>query len=570
MSGGSTLRNAHASRLGRLRAVLAGLSAAMLLALPASPAGAQTPANPATERVSALTDPGVVFITTVVGWSVRLTFADNTQISGRNNIDRQGRLNYSSGSGFVVNPNGVIITASHVIEPDEQQIKNYAANQIFFTGGLGYRLKSGDNPYEKFSISDNRFYNDLLQQCYSGVACSFSIKPEARVYSPVQIAGTSAPKPMTARVLQSTGFEGTDVAVLQVDGNNMPTVPLANTAGNLTSGQEVTGLGFAGSVQDLPTGVTEPTKAFGRVSSVRSAGSSKVVQVDMRIEGGMSGGPVVDGSGQVIGLTSFSFTEGTTRTQGFLRTVDDIKATLQGAGATIARGDVDKAYAAGLELFWGRHYSVAIPEFQNALNLYDGHPGAKRYLSQAQAKAGTPEDLPVEEPDEGLPVAAIAGGLGAALVLIAGLIVLLIVLRKRKGSSPAPAAPAGWGQPNAPLANGPGPQAPGTGQPMAHTAPLAPPSEPPTWGPAEPEPERTEGVPRPIPGELSRIDPVPAPTGATAVSAGAEASGAAETTPIAAVEEPPAAAGGKRFCSNCGTEQSPGTKFCSSCGNNLG
>jgi S1-C subfamily serine protease len=534
----------------------------MLLAMPVSPAAAQgaDTSDQTAERVSALTDPGVGFITTTVGWSVRLVYADSGEISGRKNIDRVGKIAYSSGSGFVVNPSGTIVTASHVIEPDEDQIHNYAANQIFFGGGLGYRLESNQSPYERYTISSNRFLNSLLQQCYSGVACSFKVQPTVTFYSPVQIAGASAPKGMPARVLKSTGFDDTDVAVIQVDGNNMPTVPLATTANNLTSGQPVTALGFAGSVQNLPTGVTEPTKAFGRVSSVRSAGSSRVVQVDVRIEGGMSGGPVVDNSGQVIGLTSFSFTEGTTRTQGFLRTVDDIKATISGSGATVARSDVDSAYAQGMNLFWGHHYTAALPYFQKVQTLYDGHPGAKAMAAQAQAKIGTAEDLPLEQPKKGGLPTGLLIGLVAAIVLIGAVVATLIVRRAHKvPAAPAGPAPQGWGQPNAPMANGPGPMAPPQNQPMAHMAPIP--------GPADlPAPADVPAGP-PVHAELERTDP--APPVPVVVSAqpepGEAATGQAEPAGEATVPHG-AVSSGRHFCPECGNEQTGAGKFCGNCG----
>jgi serine protease Do len=561
------LRNALADRRHRFKVAVAGLTAALLMVVPAAPAGAQqSPAQNATaDRASALTDPAVVFITTVVGWSVRLTWADSNQISGRNNYDLKGRLNYASGSGFVVNPNGTIVTASHVIEPDEDEIRNYAANQIFFTGKLSdYKLGDNQDPYEQYSIPNNSFLNSLLQQCYSGVACSFSIKPAVQVYSPVAIAGVSAPKGAPARVLKSTGFEETDVAVIQIDGNNMPTVPLADTAGSLTSGQPLTALGFAGSVQQLPTGVTEPTKAFGRVSSVRSAGSSRVVQVDIDIEGGMSGGPVVNDAGKVIGLTSFSFTEGSARTQGFLRTVDDIKSVIQGAGAQTARGEVDRVFEQAMGLFWARHYSAALPLFQNAINLYDGHPAAKTYLAQAQAKAGGPEDVPVEEPST-FPVGLVIGVLAGVLVLV-GLVVLVLVLSRRRKARPAPqpGVEAWSAQPHAPMAVGPAPQPPFGPQPVAHAGPAAAPTSIPELPQAPSE------------APTAPITPAtPAPVTAAAPVVGAiEARPDAAVAPAAPPAPAPAPAGGngaapagRRFCSSCGSAQEGQGRFCTNCGN---
>jgi hypothetical protein len=100
--------------------------------------------------------------------------------------------------------------------------------------------------------------------------------------------------------------------------------------------------------------------------------------------------------------------------------------------AAPARGQVDALFGRGMTLFWEEHYSAAVPLFQRVLDLYDGHPAARRYLAQAQGRAGTPEDRPV-------PVAAAAGGDGLPVVpLVVGLLVLgavvpALLARRRAG-----------------------------------------------------------------------------------------------------------------------------------------
>jgi serine protease Do len=507
-----------------------------------------------------LAEPGVAFVRTSVSVSIRLTYADRGKLSGVSALDAHYNFPYATGSGFVVTPNGAVVTASHVVEPVEQEVRNYAANRLFFGDPamrrLGYSL-AGRDPFRRYTLKRNipvppraaAILNGILQDCYRAVACRFGIRRSFAVYSPVQIAGIQAPKGTPARLLKSTGFAATDVAVLKVDGTNLPTVVLGDTADRLETGDSLSALGYAGSARDLPTGETEPTKAFGKVSSIRPVGDSKQIQADVRAEPGMSGGPVLDADGKVIGLTSYARLDNRGQTtNAYVRTVDDIADTLRSAAIKPARGRVDQLYAQAMASFWDHHYSVAVPQYQEILNLYDGHPQAKRYLAQAQAKVGTAEELPLtppKRPSQGpgaLPIVlvillvALAGGAG------------LLFLRRRRA---APAGPAGT--------------LPGDGMVAGNGAAGAP----------LPEADR-EGLPAgPAPAPVTRATPVPAePTGA---GEPARLEGGA-TVGFQPAEQPPGEPAtkllprrtGPKFCASCGSALKPGGKFCSECGTRFG
>jgi S1-C subfamily serine protease len=523
-----------AARLVRAR--IAAVLAAMLMVV-ALPALARADTATADERTVVLVDPAVVFVDTSVTVSIRLTYSDHTQYSGVSTISKTYHVDYGSGSGFAVNPNGTIVTASHVVEPVQQDLRNYAANKLF-------QLPKGKNPFDQYSGTGDVRLDNLLQQCYDGVACKFQTKRTVRVYIPVQIAGVSEPKPLPARVLRSTGFDATDVAILQVNAQNMPTVPLATTANDLKSGQPITALGFPGSAEDLPTGFTEPAKLFGRVSNVRSEGAGKVVEASIpNVSHGTSGGPAVDSNGKVVGLISYTRLDPDdgSPTQIYLRTVDDIRAALRSAGGVqAARGEVDNLFSQAMSYFWDRHYSAALPLYQEVLNLYDGHPLAKTYLSQSQAKAGGPEDVP-------LPAAKATGRrspvllIGVPALVVVVVLVAMVVLARRRRRRTA-GATARVQPPTA-----------GAGATDVAVGVVEPPAH--------------DGLP-PRGGVLSDLAAIAPLDEAQPSEMWHEAATVVATVPSSADGEEPTelAAPVLRFCSQCGHQLDAEDRFCRACG----
>ena len=515
------------TRATRRSALLIALAVATLSLFPGlAAAQSAAPSGPSdTERAVTLASPGVVFIDTSVRIHVRLIYQNTNTVSGLGHMDRTFAFDYATGSGFVVTPTGTVVTASHVVEPDPESMRNYAANRLVLEG-FGYDYPNADSSrFERYTLPVG-WQNVLLQQCYKAVACRFTITPIETVFSPVDIAQTQLPKGTPARLLYSTGFENTDVAVLQVNGSNMPTVSLGDTASDLASGDEVVALGFPGTSRDsLQTGVTQPNKVFGHVSNIRPQGTSNLIEVDANIEPGMSGGPAIDGSGDVVGLISFALLQSSGESGAkYLRTIDDIKAALAAAGVTPARGPVDTAFGDAMDLYWDNHFTAAVPELQKAIDLYPGHPLATEFLAQAQSKAGTTADIPLAKPTPaaaakgGFPVWVAIAAAGVVLVLLA----LFFVRRRRKPSAPVAVM--------APMP----PQVSSVGSPAPQEATSA----------------RTVGFQPPQAANLA-----PTPNGSE---------GAAPSTATATEARETA-----HFCSSCGHTLETDARFCPSCGHHV-
>src|SRR6266704_248294 len=147
------------------------------------------------------------------------------------------------------------------------------------------------------------------------------------------------------------------------------------------------------------------------------------------------------------------------RTQGYLRTVDDIHDALKTVGASAESGELDTLFAQAMNDYWTNHYSAAVSLYQRVLNLYDGHLLARKYLTLAQAEADGPDDIPLPRPqaadvkqDSNTRTKVLA--LALLAVLVAALVLLLalpVAVWLRRGSVRQRSRrrltrePAGWG-----------------------------------------------------------------------------------------------------------------------------
>ena len=149
-----------------------------------------------------------------------------------------------AGTGFIVDPSGLIVTNSHVVEGAQ-------------------RLTVTLPP------------------------------PDGRTFD-AQVVGTDAQ---------------TDLAVLQIDAGNLPTVPLGDSSA-LRVGEWVVAIGNALALEGGPTVTTGVVSALGRdVEAPTGATLYDLIQTDAAINPGNSGGPLVNLRGEVVGVNTLGATE---------------------------------------------------------------------------------------------------------------------------------------------------------------------------------------------------------------------------------------------------------------------
>jgi S1-C subfamily serine protease len=93
-----------------------------------------------------------------------------------------------------------------------------------------------------------------------------------------------------------------DIAILKVaqPAFTQPAIPMSS-ANSLKPGQEIIVIGSA-------LGTLQNSVSRGVVSGLRTAGGATLVQTDAAINPGNSGGPMLDRNGNVIGITTMSYT----------------------------------------------------------------------------------------------------------------------------------------------------------------------------------------------------------------------------------------------------------------------
>jgi serine protease Do len=179
-----------------------------------------------------------------------------------------------------------------------------------------------------------------------GVGTGFIVRPDGIVVTNCHVVEgatkitvfTSAKNPdrFDARVIG--GDCEHDLAVLMVDGNNLPTLPLGNSA-DLVLGQNVVAIGYALALEGGPTVTTGIVSSLDRTVQVQDPNCdvcrnftrtySSVIQTDAAINHGNSGGPLLNMQGQVVGINSAG--ADTAQSIAFAIAIDSVKDAIQQA-----------------------------------------------------------------------------------------------------------------------------------------------------------------------------------------------------------------------------------------------
>lgn len=312
--------------------------------------------------------------------------------------DRTERLSYSAqGSGFIVSPDGYVVTNAHVAAPDAGTQKalyaTYTANDLAnaditrFEKSLSWTFPA--DVAKSFYTADTAWINRYMT--VSPVTTSYA------TYTGVNLAGVgTANKGITASLIAAGDPIGVasekDVAILKLEGqHDMPTLPLGDES-SLQTGDALYIEGYPAVATFNPVVKADQTFAasftHGQLSGRKvMTGGWSVLQTDAPSTHGNSGGPVLNQSGEVVGILTFGSVDPATgqEIQGFNFVVPAsiVKEILVKAGASNSTSQTTRLFEAGLSEYNQKHYKIAEQYFTEADSLYPGAETISSYKQKA-------------------------------------------------------------------------------------------------------------------------------------------------------------------------------------------
>ena len=324
----------------------------------------------------------------------------------------------ATGSGFLADRSGTVVTAASAVRPISEVAETYGINRAFHDL---FGLPLAVNPYRRTTSRDPAL-NTLLQSCYGVIAahdnCKVFVTPVYRVYPFVVDPGSGV-------LAQPLGgiTPGSQLAFLTTNVRNSPTESISDLP--LSSGAhanaDFVAIGFP--ARPLARGATNPALVTGKLASgkISPADASKLTHA---LGSGLAGTVLADAvDGDVLGLLA---------QRGHALEIvagPAISSALAARGADTRRSEVDTAYATALDHYDIEHYSASVSDFARVLELSNGHALATQYYQEAKAKAGGKDDL-TNTADDGMmtPTLANGGRTGTSRLAVGGAVLLALLL----------------------------------------------------------------------------------------------------------------------------------------------
>ena len=317
------------------------------------------------------------------------------------------------GTGFLINPNGYIVTSSKVTESQEdckkalaRNIKDKLANDY---RGYDEDLEDSDKLYK---LNENDIINDSykyarFEPIFGGKRNSNGEREyegEWDVYFPLSQNNNPLinQNSKLIEVKYSGRKEGQalkinkDVAIIKVAMTNAPALKLADS-GEVQIQDRVIAVGYP-TAADLELGqdirlteqsYLESSVQEGRISNPNKEleGGYPVLQIDIRAAEGSAGSPLINEQGEVVGMLIFNDSDKDSDDDNgenvpLAIPTSTLQEFIRQSGATNQQSKTDLLYREGLEKFWQGKYREAKANFLQVRNLYPFHSEVDKLISE--------------------------------------------------------------------------------------------------------------------------------------------------------------------------------------------
>jgi len=216
-----------------------------------------------------------------------------------------------------------------------------------------------------FSFFDDPFFQRFFGQrgTYNrevkGLGSGYIISSDGYIATNDHVAGNATKITVTltdgrqfdARIIGTDN--ASDICLLKIDGNNLPNIKFGNSD-DIIIGEWVIALGNPFGLFDLndkPTVTVGVVSATGmNLDAINNRYYLNMIQTDASINGGNSGGPLVNSEGEVIGMNTLIFTAGQSTGNiglGFAIPVNKVKKIVE---ELKEKGSIDRNFEIGMRI----------------------------------------------------------------------------------------------------------------------------------------------------------------------------------------------------------------------------
>jgi S1-C subfamily serine protease len=284
-----------------------------------------------------------------------------------------------SGSGFIVHPNGTILTSGHVVAPTRDM--DALREDLLRNGAIAALVKH-------FPVDQLRtLHRGEGLDPYIARLADASRLENVTVVNEVELSNGEKLPFRILRYSPALSEQGMDVAVLQIGRQNLPVLPLGDSD-NVRVGDSIWSVGYpavASSTDEVIGGWLsrdsdlEATVNPGQITALKNDRTNKpVLQTNVAIYRGNSGGPAVNRQGEVIGISTWGHTNA--EQIKFLVPVNLARQMLAAAGIKPSGdGELNRSYRAALDEAYDGKWADARRDLDRATKLFPGSPDLIRF-----------------------------------------------------------------------------------------------------------------------------------------------------------------------------------------------
>ena len=386
----------------------------LVAALMAFPVVAQ-PSSPE-ESAAAIARPAVVLV--AVEWHGWVRDKRTGEVFG----GEKGYVVESTCTGAVIRPDGHVATASHCVHTGPLggagALFDAAIRDLAAVGRIADPVKARQQLAEH-AVAEGAGPDRPIDRAIRVERMEATADGPIRDVAPATVVDLVAP-------------DDGDVAVLKVPREHLPSLEIRTD--QTPVGTPVLAIGYPGSAAAAVDPSLEPSSKNGQVSARRTQRDRPFYEFSAAATQGMSGGPVVDVQGRIVGLVSRG-SPGETQSFNFAAASSTLLDVLAGKGVEPAPGAHDRDYREALDRYFEGDLDGAVEGFDDVLAASPGHLPATEYRRLAVDRGGSAGG--------GWPwligLAVLCGGVAVATATAGTAIAL--VRRRQPAAVPPPVSP---------------------------------------------------------------------------------------------------------------------------------